>query len=323
MSTKRAPVWETPPVHPAADKLPMMSDDEIEELAKDIAENGLQQPIILWRDNRDAVNGSSGPFPSFVLDGRNRLAALERLGFADPRKARIGRGTQTDAKVRTVDAVREVSGLGPEGLTTRWEPNVEPVTFVLSMNVHRRHLTAEAKRQAIRDFIEADPSAPDLKVAKALGVSPSTVGAVRDGDQNVQTGKTDHSPVGRARQVLRDNPTLTQRAVAQAAGVSQGTANKARKELEAAGEIAPRGRSTNSEHTPPEPEVTMPEPDPETTTPPRKLRAGTHDKLMAKVVELLTQIQPDGLSTNGRALHEQARGEFYRIEDGFDEKKVS
>jgi hypothetical protein len=36
-------------VHPAADLFPMMSDAELEELAKDIVKaKGLTSPIILW-----------------------------------------------------------------------------------------------------------------------------------------------------------------------------------------------------------------------------------------------------------------------------------
>ena len=49
-------------VHPAADVWPMMSDDALQALADDIAENGLQRPIVVDSDGR-------------ILDGRNRHAA--------------------------------------------------------------------------------------------------------------------------------------------------------------------------------------------------------------------------------------------------------
>ena len=93
--TKREP-WQDPPVHPAAAMLPMMGDDELQALADDIKANGLQEPIILWRDNREAANGSEGPFPLWLLDGRNRLAALKLLGIDDPSRAPDGhdRGEQ-------------------------------------------------------------------------------------------------------------------------------------------------------------------------------------------------------------------------------------
>lgn len=52
-------------VHPYADKLPLLSDDELDELAASIAAHGLRNPIIVTPDG-------------LVLDGRNRLLACER-----------------------------------------------------------------------------------------------------------------------------------------------------------------------------------------------------------------------------------------------------
>jgi hypothetical protein len=56
-------------VHPAADVFPMMSDEELAELGKDIKANcGLTEPIVF------------GPY-NMLLDGRNRLEAAERIGY--------------------------------------------------------------------------------------------------------------------------------------------------------------------------------------------------------------------------------------------------
>jgi ParB-like chromosome segregation protein Spo0J len=55
-------------VHPVAELFPMLAADELDELASDIQERGLLQPIMLDVEGR-------------VLDGRNRLAACELIGL--------------------------------------------------------------------------------------------------------------------------------------------------------------------------------------------------------------------------------------------------
>jgi ParB-like chromosome segregation protein Spo0J len=54
-------------VHPVAALFPMRADDELDELAADIKERGLLQPVVLDAEGR-------------VLDGRNRLAACGKAG---------------------------------------------------------------------------------------------------------------------------------------------------------------------------------------------------------------------------------------------------
>src|SRR4030081_3789553 len=77
--------------HPGADMFPIMADDELDALGKDIFENGLQQRITLWTPSKSAEAGRQKAdehllgwakrkgFELFLLDGRNRLAATERV----------------------------------------------------------------------------------------------------------------------------------------------------------------------------------------------------------------------------------------------------
>ena len=55
-------------VHPAADVFPMMTDAELQALGEDIKANGQTIPILFWR----------GGGKLFLIDGRNRLEAMER-----------------------------------------------------------------------------------------------------------------------------------------------------------------------------------------------------------------------------------------------------
>src|SRR4051795_7887181 len=55
-------------VHPAAAVLPMMSEDELNDLAADIEAHGLLHPIVLDADGE------------LLIDGRNRLEGCYRAG---------------------------------------------------------------------------------------------------------------------------------------------------------------------------------------------------------------------------------------------------
>src|SRR5262245_18832841 len=62
---------DTIKIHPAADLFPMMSDDELVALGEDIKRNGLITPIAIIIENDSPV----------LVDGRNRLDAMERAGL--------------------------------------------------------------------------------------------------------------------------------------------------------------------------------------------------------------------------------------------------
>ena len=60
--------------HPAAELFPLMDNVALAALIRDIKENGLQEPILLWEGK--------------ILDGRNRLKACEKAGV-EPRFQRL------------------------------------------------------------------------------------------------------------------------------------------------------------------------------------------------------------------------------------------
>src|SRR5258708_6884226 len=48
-------------IHPAADLFPMMSDEELDALGKDIKDNTLQNSVTLWTPERRRYGGKKSP----------------------------------------------------------------------------------------------------------------------------------------------------------------------------------------------------------------------------------------------------------------------
>src|SRR5262249_40746988 len=119
--------WELR-VHPAAEMFPLMSPSALRELADDIKKNGLQNRVTFMKD-RDGL--------PVLLDGRSRLDALDLLGHT----------LDFDKMMRLVPA------------------DTDPYAFVISANIHRRHLSAKQKRDLIETLLKARPEQSDRQVA--------------------------------------------------------------------------------------------------------------------------------------------------------------
>ena len=130
--------------HPAAEMFPLLGDDELRELADDIAAHGLREPIV--------VQGGT------LIDGRNRLRACVMAGV-EPTTVELPNGT-------------------------------DPVGYIVSANIHRRHLTtsqramlaarlATLSRGEIGNGRKVDPQKcgpiSTAQAAKTLAVSPRSV----------------------------------------------------------------------------------------------------------------------------------------------------
>jgi ParB-like chromosome segregation protein Spo0J len=70
------------PIHPAAAFFPMMSEEELKALGEDIETRGMMLPIVILQ--------RPGRRKDALLDGRNRLAALEAAGFRCEGTLRVG-----------------------------------------------------------------------------------------------------------------------------------------------------------------------------------------------------------------------------------------
>jgi hypothetical protein len=161
-------------IHPAAELFPLMSPAEIKALGNDIRRNGLRIPTIWWRDRTtDKL---------YLLDGRNRLDALEAIGrnlvndFAAP----------CDRWPLNLNS----NHLYELPLPGRSEIYPDPYEYVLSANIHRRHLTAEQKRDLIAKLLKANPEKSDRQIGKMAQVSKNTAKSVRD--EMEARGQIDH-----------------------------------------------------------------------------------------------------------------------------------
>jgi hypothetical protein len=171
---------DTLSIHPAAELFPLMAPSELAALGADIKTNGLINPIVLWLASKDA--------PAQLLDGRSRLDAIEiELGGPVRVTSRTFRG-------RTVWGLEADDNgcptfvanlLGNENcsLDARavivLDPGIDPYAYAISANIHRRHLTAGQKREAIANLLKADPTRSDRQIAEVMKVDHKTVAPVR------------------------------------------------------------------------------------------------------------------------------------------------
>jgi hypothetical protein len=160
-------------VHPAADAFPMMSEEELRALSKDIDEHGLNDPIIFWTplSTLDVpAKVRAWPKEFYLLDGRNRLAAIDLL--SDERRE-LWAFDNFLAAPDNIDPTPRTTLLYGE--------DCDPWSYVVSANVLRRHLTATQKREVVAALLKAKPERSDRATAKLAKVSDKTVASVRKG----------------------------------------------------------------------------------------------------------------------------------------------
>src|SRR5215475_163092 len=145
------------PIHPAAELFPRMSPDELRALGEDIIKNGLTSPIVLWQPDSKS--------PARLLDGISRLDAIE-----------IATGSPVIVGAPSIMAGQHFLDCDKVIVLDK---SVDPYAYVISANIHRRHLTAEQKRELIAKLIKATPEKSDRQIATTTKTDHKTVGAVR------------------------------------------------------------------------------------------------------------------------------------------------
>jgi putative DNA primase/helicase len=155
--------------HSFADIFPLMEGAEFEEFVADIEAHGLREPITRYKGQ--------------ILEGRNRYRACQRLG------ATLGLSFKPKHKPR----FEEFKG-----------DDAAALAFVISRNLHRRHLTAEDRCKALVAIVAAQPEKSDRAIAapnqQSLGpVAAAAVGASLHAAVSREAGVADHKQVSRAR----------------------------------------------------------------------------------------------------------------------------
>ena len=107
---------------------------------------------------------------NLLLDGRGRLDAMEIVGMTVVGEPGHDEGCPLGGDLHAW----EIIILNEKSLAN------EPYAYVISANIHRRHLTAEQKRELIAALLKAAPERSNLATAKIAKVSDKTVARVRD-----------------------------------------------------------------------------------------------------------------------------------------------
>ncbi|MDI3562438.1 hypothetical protein [Bradyrhizobium sp. Arg816] len=137
------------PIHPAAELLTLMSEQELQELGDDIQKNRLHEGVAV--------------FEGQLLDGRNRLDAMEMAG----------------ATLVTANGKPDWENIPHRNAAGR-----DPISYVLSKNFLRRHLSTEQKQELIAKLLILAPDKSNRQIAAIVKVDHKTVASVRAKEQS-------------------------------------------------------------------------------------------------------------------------------------------
>ena len=216
-------------VHPSAAVFPMMSEDEIKALAKDIKENGMHQPPVFWKSPKG---------PSYLIDGRNRLEAAMQIDNVNLQWLKRDDGWLL--------------------MTKMLEEGIDPVAYIIGINVKRRHLT---KKQQADLIVRARKAETTVAEKRSVGGSPK---GKRGG------GGSTKDPV--KEKVVKD---------CVASGISEGTAQQAWDDAKIDLPKIGRSKKASSKAKPPSAPIT-----------PQNIKLKLFDKAVKWLRLLVTKLPP-------------------------------
>ena len=171
---------QTVKIHPAADALPLLGEDEGASLLADIKAHGLRERIKLWSDHDRST--------LWLVDGRNRTRAAAAAGLS------------------AEDTLEWVS----------FADDAEVARYVFSLNLERRHLNSSQRamagarllpmfEEAARERQAHGKTAPGQTLVANL---PQAFDGRKARDDAAAALNTSARSVARAKKVLTDAPEL-------------------------------------------------------------------------------------------------------------------
>jgi hypothetical protein len=143
-----------------------MSETELAQLGADIRKNGLLERVKVFsapksRSALVAISEYDQKYWVFTIaDGASRFDGME----LDGQEVEVFRnGLLNSALIEIVTLPGEVT----------------PEAYVMSMNIHRRHLTTKQRREVVETLLRTHPEKSNREIAKKVKVDDKTVGAVR------------------------------------------------------------------------------------------------------------------------------------------------
>jgi hypothetical protein len=170
-------------IHPAAERDPLPSLEELREIGKDILNNGMENPIVAWFPGEGDGNQGTDRLKkdAVLLDGRSRLDALEAVGVEFEQKNGSLSLSYIDGSGTEYVGIKYVSEKGFTDVNGRhWPGKPDPYSYADTLYLHRRHLSLEQKRERARKILKSSPGSSDRTIAEQAKLSPSTIGKLRE-----------------------------------------------------------------------------------------------------------------------------------------------
>jgi hypothetical protein len=155
---------------------------------------------------------TSTPAKGKIIDGRNRALACQKLGIE------------------------------PKYHERRFTDKAGLRAYIISQNIHRRHLTAEQKRDLIGKLLKATPEKSDRQIAKQARVDNKTVATVRkekEAREEIPHVKTRTDTKGRKQSASKTKRLAAWKRKVEAISSKQEAETKPHKPQPMPGEIGP------------------------------------------------------------------------------------